>query len=88
MTPEPVNQPPAAGDAELPDRDLPLGGVVVIDLAGAFVDPENDSLVYGATASMPDVLLVGSGPASPRAFEPYTTSRLRSPPGACLNRLR
>ena len=69
VTPEPVNQPPVAGDAELPDRDLPLGAVVVIDLAGAFVDPENDPLAYAATASMPNVLLVGSIPAGATTFE-------------------
>ena len=70
VTPEPVNQPPGPGDADLPDRDVALGEDVVIDLAGVFVDPEADTLYYLETASNPAVVLCCSrATASAPTFE-------------------
>ena len=67
VIPPPANQPPEAGPADRPDRNLALGAVAVVDLAGVFVDPENDPLTYVPTAEMPDVLLeraIGTRPGT------------------------
>ena len=52
----PANRPPQP-DGRLPDRMLEAGPVVV-ELAGAFWDPDGDVLTFGATSSEPSVVAV------------------------------
>ncbi len=54
------NQPPAAVGA-LADRTLRVGeNAATVDVAGAFVDPENDALTYAASSSATGVATVGT----------------------------
>ena len=57
------NQPPVAMGA-LADRTLRVGGGAVrVDVAGAFADPENDALTYGASSSATGVATVATSGA-------------------------
>ena len=51
------NSPPAAVGT-LPDRRLPPGARLEVDVAGAFRDPDGDSLTYTAASSAPGVATV------------------------------
>ena len=54
-----ANQPPLALGT-LADRSLPVGGdAVQVGVAGAFVDPEGDTLTYAATSATTSVATVG-----------------------------
>ena len=58
VTGVPLNQPPAATGTLAP-RTLPIAsGAVSVDVSGAFDDPENDALTYGAVSSAPTVVSV------------------------------
>ena len=54
-----ANRPPALVDT-LPDRSLPPPpGMLAVDVAGAFADPDGDALTYTVSSSAPDVAAVG-----------------------------
>ena len=61
----PADNRPPEPVGTLPDRTQPVdGGALVVDVAGAFRDPDGDALTYGATSSAPTVATVwvaGSG---------------------------
>ena len=52
-----ANRPPGAVGA-LPDRNLGLGGVLVLDVSPAFDDPDGDPLTYSVSSSSPQVATV------------------------------
>ncbi len=49
-----ANRPPAPVGA-LPDRELAVPGRLAVDVSQAFVDPDGDDLIYGASSSAPHV---------------------------------
>ena len=57
------NRPPTASGA-LPDRTLPLPGVLNVDFSRAFVDPNGDPLAWSVSSSAPGVVAVAA--AGPR----------------------
>ena len=61
--PEEPNRPPVLVGS-LPDRTLPAPpGMLAMDVARAFADPEGDALTYAVSSSAPDVVTVGlAGP--------------------------
>ena len=55
---DPAANRPAISDGMLQDRTLEVGSAVAVELAGAFWDPDDDALTYGATSSVPSVAAV------------------------------
>ena len=77
-TPPRPNRPPVAVGA-LPDRRLPSGTRLEIDVAAAFRDPDGDLLTYTATSSAPGVVTVttaGAGVNLTTVSEGTTTIRV------------
>ena len=59
----PANRAPVAV-GRLPDRALQMdGGVAIVDIAGAFRDPDGDALTYAAASSAPAVARVQAAEA-------------------------
>ena len=56
------NRPPTATGA-LPDRTLPLPGVLNVDFSRAFVDPDGDPLAWSVSSSAPRVVAVAAAGA-------------------------
>ena len=69
-----ANQPPVPAGT-LADRSLSVGGdALEVDIAGAFVDPEGNTLTYGATSSATSVATV-SRSGSTITITPVATGR-------------
>ena len=54
-----ANRRPAVAET-LSDRELTLPGTQDVDVSGAFVDPDGDTLAYGVSSSAPNVVAVGA----------------------------